>query len=60
MAKRTVTPAARPYGQGDTSWFTDARFGMFIHWGPVSLTAAPGPTSRPAPPSTSRSSCSRS
>ena len=19
-------------------WFTDARFGMFIHWGPVSLT----------------------
>jgi alpha-L-fucosidase len=21
------------YGQGDTSWFTHDRFGMFIHWG---------------------------
>ena len=19
--------------KGDTSWFTEARFGMFIHWG---------------------------
>ncbi len=24
---------------GDTSWFTNARFGLFIHWGIYSLTA---------------------
>jgi alpha-L-fucosidase len=24
----------------DLGWFTDARFGMFIHWGPVSLTGS--------------------
>src|SRR5688572_5283880 len=39
MAKRTTTSATRPYGQGDTSWFTDARFGMFIHWGTYALAA---------------------
>ena len=25
--------------QGDISWFTQARFGMFIHWGLYSLPA---------------------
>jgi alpha-L-fucosidase len=26
-----------PADRGDLRWFTDARFGMFVHWGPVSL-----------------------
>ena len=27
------------YGKGDVSWFQDARFGMFIHWGLYALPA---------------------
>jgi alpha-L-fucosidase len=27
------------YGHGDLSWFQDARFGMFIHWGTYALGA---------------------
>ncbi len=37
---RKRKPARRkkhPYGKGDTSWFQDARFGMFIHWGLYAL-----------------------
>lgn len=30
---------ADQYGQGDTSWFTRDRFGMFIHWGLYALPA---------------------
>ena len=26
-------PAAAPPPKGDTSWFTQDRFGLFIHWG---------------------------
>ena len=37
--KQSATSPARPYGQGDTSWFADARFGMFIHWGTYALAA---------------------
>lgn len=28
-----------PYPKPDTSWFTEARFGMFIHWGLYALAA---------------------
>ncbi len=35
---RAASPAA-PYGRGDTAWFKDARFGMFIHWGTYALAA---------------------
>ncbi len=38
MAKKTAKSGA-DYGKGDTSWFTDARFGMFIHWGLYSMPA---------------------
>ena len=27
------------FGHGDTAWFTDARFGLFIHWGLYSMAA---------------------
>ena len=27
------------FGQGDTKWFVDARFGLFIHWGTYALAA---------------------
>ena len=27
-----------------TEWYRDARFGMFIHWGPVSYTHLTLPT----------------
>ncbi len=27
------------YGKGDSRWFTEARFGMFIHWGLYALPA---------------------
>ena len=37
-AKKTSATAA-PYGHGDLSWFTHARFGMFIHWGLYSMPA---------------------
>jgi alpha-L-fucosidase len=33
----TVAHAQTPYPQR-LKWWTDARFGMFIHWGPVSLS----------------------
>ncbi|MCE9615451.1 MAG: alpha-L-fucosidase [Lentisphaerae bacterium] len=41
MAARSSAAESRkaPYGRGDTSWFRDARFGMFIHWGTYSLAA---------------------
>ncbi len=29
----------KPYGQGDTSWFVQDRFGMFIHWGTYAQAA---------------------
>jgi alpha-L-fucosidase len=38
-AAGVTQPAAAPFGQGDTSWFTQARFGMFIHWGLYSMPA---------------------
>jgi alpha-L-fucosidase len=37
MSKLTI-PQPAPT-DGDTSWFTDARFGMFIHWGLYALAA---------------------
>jgi alpha-L-fucosidase len=39
-AGKTQTELALPYRapQEDLQWFRDARFGMFIHWGPVSIT----------------------
>jgi len=40
MAKAaTRKTAAVKFSRGDTSWFTDARFGMFIHWGTYALAA---------------------
>jgi alpha-L-fucosidase len=40
MAKAaTRKTAAAKFSGGDTSWFTDARFGMFIHWGLYALPA---------------------
>ncbi|MEI8248078.1 MAG: alpha-L-fucosidase [Lentisphaerota bacterium] len=30
---------AANYGKGDVTWFQDARFGMFIHWGLYALPA---------------------
>ena len=30
---------AKNYGKGDVTWFQDARFGMFIHWGLYALPA---------------------
>ena len=27
------------YGKGDSRWFVDARFGLFIHWGLYALAA---------------------
>ncbi len=38
-AAGVAQPASTSYGQGDTSWFTQARFGMFIHWGLYSMPA---------------------
>jgi alpha-L-fucosidase len=32
-------PAIRAAGKGDTAWFTEDRFGMFIHWGLYALPA---------------------
>ena len=29
--------AGMDLGNGDTEWFVDARFGMFIHWGTYAL-----------------------
>ncbi|HAS83942.1 MAG TPA: alpha-L-fucosidase, partial [Verrucomicrobia bacterium] len=29
----------KPYGQGETAWFEQDRFGMFIHWGLYSQAA---------------------
>ncbi len=36
VAALTAKTEARPVDRLD--WWRDARFGMFIHWGPVSLT----------------------
>ncbi len=42
----TATSATAPADDGlsaaekDLQWFRDAKFGLFIHWGPVSLTAS--------------------
>lgn len=36
MIVEVIRPRRTP---GDSAWFTDARFGMFIHWGLYSLTA---------------------
>jgi alpha-L-fucosidase len=33
-----ATPPPTPAAPPDFQWWRDARFGMFIHWGPVSLT----------------------
>ncbi len=33
----TASPAQKPRGM-DTGWFTEARYGLFIHWGLYSLT----------------------
>ncbi len=35
----TDSPTPTPYPKGDTSWFTESRFGMFIHWGLYALAA---------------------
>lgn len=34
----TTSPAAEPISPPDLTWWRDARFGMFIHWGPVSIS----------------------
>ncbi len=42
MTKKAKSDAARQdplQMKGDTSWFTEARFGMFIHWGLYALGA---------------------
>ncbi len=36
VASKVVTPLEM---KGDTAWFTESRFGMFIHWGLYSLAA---------------------
>ena len=36
-AAETKTPTAPAAYPERLQWWTDARFGMFIHWGPISL-----------------------
>ncbi len=36
-AQPKAKPAARKPNEARLNWWRDARFGMFIHWGPVSL-----------------------
>ena len=38
VAQQNAWNASRDYNQPKLQWWQDARFGMFIHWGPVSLT----------------------
>lgn len=33
----TVSPAASQFVRPDTTWFTEARFGLFVHWGLYSI-----------------------
>jgi alpha-L-fucosidase len=35
----STSPHASHFPDGDTAWFTDARFGLFIHWGLCSMAA---------------------
>lgn len=35
----TIDPLIESLPHGDTRWFTEARFGLFIHWGLYSLGA---------------------
>ena len=37
--KKASRKTAGKYGRGDTRWFEEARFGMFIHWGTYALAA---------------------
>ncbi len=34
---------------GDTQWFTDAKFGVFVHWGPYTLAKVPASWGRFGP-----------
>lgn len=38
QAQMVVSTPTRNYHEPKLQWWQDARFGMFIHWGPVSLT----------------------
>lgn len=39
LSGATLPPApAAPTSSADLAWWRDARFGMFIHWGPAALT----------------------
>ena len=51
-AQQTGTPPASPETAAErTAWFRQAKFGMFIHWGPYSLASveASWPIMRPSP-----------
>ncbi len=37
VAEQTAESTPQTATPADLQWFTEARFGMFIHWGPVSL-----------------------
>lgn len=37
LSGAVLLPAASPNDAERTSWYRDAKFGMFIHWGPYSL-----------------------
>jgi len=39
MPKRKTPQTRKPFGKGDSSWFVNDRFGMFIHWGLYALPA---------------------
>ena len=54
VAKAQQTPTPPSSGDSDaqrTAWFRQAKFGMFIHWGPYSLASveASWPIMRPSP-----------
>jgi alpha-L-fucosidase len=48
-AAQQAAPAARAANEARLAWWRDARFGMFIHWGPVSLKGTEIGWSRGAP-----------
>jgi alpha-L-fucosidase len=53
VAAKTGIPQTVPSASGDdqrTAWYRDAKFGMFIHWGPYSLASveASWPIMRPS------------
>ena len=48
-ATKPAAPAVKPPNEARLAWWREARFGMFIHWGPVSLKGTEIGWSRGAP-----------